>query len=171
MQTKIKNLLLCLSEAINNNPRFELLNDGGCCVFAAMVAAKLEELGIPVKGRVLRSAFSWVSSTNAPLNKIHPKKNTLDAWQDNGVSFDHVVLQLEKYTYDSGGFDARKRWSHFDMYRGWLNVKDLKELAKSRGWNSMFDRKLIPELQKIVDNVFAEVHHEDNKIPVYAAAA
>lgn len=131
---------------------FPYINSGGCCVFAAIVTAELQRLGIPARG--------IVASYNPEnhIDKVRPKinSNSLDEWRENGINFTHVGVEYEidgtiKH-YDSNGVrEEGKRLMSWYIYKGRLLLEELKELSRTgRGWNNQFKRKDVPALKRVI---------------------
>lgn len=142
----------------------EYVNYGGCCVYAAMIAEKLQGLGLevevvtPVMGR-------WYQNASV-VRKLVKNVALKHDWNDNGLSTNHVAVRFKTragnvYTYDS---DALIRGSTFfggqmdrtdPKFGTGLTVQEAKAFAsKQDGWNRTFDRKQIPTIQKAVDQAF-----------------
>ena len=140
----------------DNHPN---INFGGCCVFAAKVAAELEKRNIQVSGIVASwGASSWSRNT-IELIRNNPKINfaSVHAWNDAGIYLDHVGIEFvrhgARYHYDTNG--AKLAGKYFDamcVYDGRLSVDELQALAKDQGgWNPAFDRGQIEEVHIIID--------------------
>lgn len=131
---------------------FPKINNGGCCVFAALVTAELQRLGINARGIVA------TYNPEKHIDKVRPKvsSNTLDEWENNGINFTHVGVEYEidgtvKH-YDSNGVrDCGKKLMHWYIYKGRLLLEEMKELSRTgRGWNPSFKRKDVPALKRII---------------------
>lgn len=148
-----------------------LLNHGGCCSFAAIVAARLLALGIPARGVVATYAGQDVDAQR-PADNTDPA-----AWNRNGINFMHVGLEIEldgePWLFDSEGLVRRKdavprlTWSPGSQWLeklarprlpaydapvipGYLSVDELAGLASHpRAWNRMFNRGCLPELEEL----------------------
>jgi hypothetical protein len=153
---EVKSFLTNLGKKINSD--FPCLNMGGCCVYAALIAEKLKENGVNANGVVVAcfdSPFS-VAVARKGVNDI----GSLREWNDNGVAFNHVVLEFtvegKRFRYDSAGVvEAKNGFRGDPIYSGRLKLKELQALATSDGWSTRFDRKDIPKLKKIIDIEFA----------------
>lgn len=129
------------------------LNLGGCCVFAFLVANKLAEKGIKARGVVFNR------HSDIPLYHARPKNsNSVWAWNDNGVAFEHVALEFrlgrdKRMIFDSNGFHYPEVGipPYGKPLKGYLSVKELEGLAEDTNWNCMFDRNQIPDLQELVE--------------------
>jgi len=136
------------------------LNRGGCCVFAAEVAEKLQQQGFEV--RLVEVIPRYESRSDASLDYIREmiqqnNESPLEKrnWESYGASFWHVAVQFKIgnrwYTYDSNTLIRGK--IRFGMYRvvpGFFTVEEGKAFAKSPTWNEMFNRRQIPRLRKMV---------------------
>lgn len=141
------------------NRKYEYLNNGGCCVFAAIVARELHNRGIPVGGIVA----SYSGAAN--IDEIRPliKKNIHSEWDDNGISFSHVGVEFKvgravKH-YDSNGVHGKaKKLDKMVIYKGRMTVQELEALArKPDGWNDMYDRKNTPGLRRMVKQYLKDI--------------
>lgn len=142
--------------------KHETLNWGGCCVYAAMIGQKLQELGV--------TCSVIVAGYGEGTNVEHVRANLSDAeagsmqhWNRNGVYFGHVgvefVIDGLVYHYDSSG--TAKPGEHHGLrrqYAGRITVEDAAKLAATgRGWNPSFDRDQIPEIRKAVNRAFGKL--------------
>ncbi len=152
--------------------KFELLNHGGCCVFAALVARALDNKGYPVQG----VAFSWQADTPSGMEKnideLRPylTGRHVKAWNDLGIRFGHVGIEFydgtDIYRYDSNGIVDKDAYLEGDpAWRGKLRIEELEYLATDDGraqgmqaWNDCFDRNHIPELQQLVAKHFKKLN-------------
>jgi len=141
--------------------KFPNINDGGCCIFAALVAKELQHI-CPV--RII--GFSS-DSTNIDLVRPNILNNTCREWGDNGVDFNHIVVEInakiisndegDKWHYDANGIFASNGSICIDkvQLKGSLSVKEAIELANNpEGWNRDFDRTDIPKLEKVINKYF-----------------
>ena len=145
--------------------RYPTINSGGCCVYAAMIVAALHKHRIKACGIVASWNAERMNHADVSIDTIRHSisKNTLSEWEDNGISFSHVGVEFEykglilktKRHYDTSGVrPAGKVLDAMPIYRGRLNLNDLRTLAGQKdGWNSAFDRKHIPALRKLVKNL------------------
>lgn len=128
------------------------LNRGGCGVFAALVAKRLNRLGIPAVVRI----GNWDASDRpnileqALTNSNPVNMDNLRNWK---VGFDHLIVEFthegKTYHMDSDHFhEAKERTTNFDtpIYRGHLTPKQALVIARSKRWNWTFNRKQIPAM-------------------------
>jgi len=141
--------------------RYPDLNKGGCCVYAAMIVAALKKHDITARGIVASYGArkpGWLTTDIATINKARKniQKNTLQEWQENGISFAHVGVEFSingvKKHYDSSGVRAAgRKLDDMPIYDGRLEYKELRAVAaKKDGWNTSFNRRDIPALRKLV---------------------
>lgn len=141
--------------------QIDYLNWGGCGVFAALVGRKLQDAGIPV-GVV---CGSW-RHAERPGNVARARSNVsnkwdAEEWNENGVYFGHVGLEVEidgkLYHYDSNGVKpAGKLLDGLPIADGRVTIEEMELLAgESLNWNSEFPREQIPRLTEIVEKAFA----------------
>jgi len=127
------------------------LNQGGCCVYAAHVAKRLQELGIPVWGIVADrdSKDKGININDVRLNcgPDNSPKGVLE-WNAEGVEFYHVLLQFvhegKIWTHDSGTTTDQRLTNDptlgAPIIDGNLTVGELSALARDKRWNPSFDR-------------------------------
>jgi hypothetical protein len=145
------------NEVLNKYPE---INWGGCCVYAALVAKELCNQGHDVSGIVASRCANRDSSTptNIVTARPHVKKNTVRHWQNNGISFSHVGLEIKfkrskrVFHYDTAGVHlSSDALDNMPIYEGRLAVEELASLARyPKGWNDSFDRQHIPALRRLV---------------------
>ena len=158
MKNKIKiKDLQTLARTINQN--IVNVNNGGCCVFAALVSERLKDfydVNVNVYGYNIGVSIDDARSTI--------KKQTLSEWNNKGVNFGHVVVEYKdkrgiKREYDSTG-NHKADGSicyEYNKTEGHLTLKETKILASRKaGWNKSFDRKQIPTMKRIINNFFDE---------------
>lgn len=138
------------------------LNNGGCCVFAAMVARELRDMGVKVGGVPIADIMwgdpTWGNVDEARANVSDP--GCSEQWEENGIAFSHVGLEVEigdaVYYFDSRGlrsFDAPMRYPEWKPLPGRLTVEEMEALAeRPHNWNWKFDRTNIPYLKQIVED-------------------
>lgn len=138
------------------NDRYLYINDGGCCVFAAILGHHMQKM-FPTKVRVESEAGVNISRIRRQLSA-----NTLQEWTFHDVWFDHVVLEVtiegETLLLDSRGFVPHAEYKSIvcgPILDGHISVADAQQLANETDWNDMFDRKHIPTIKHTVDQFFA----------------
>jgi hypothetical protein len=146
-----------LGERVNNLTG-GTLNMGGCAVYAALVGAALQRIGLTVGG-VVRG---WGNDVNvADARRKVSKVGEARQWNRNGIEFNHVgleyVIGARAYHCDSDYVTpAGRHQSLQSAYPGRLTVDELEALAGHRpNWNHWFDRKLIPQIEAAVAEEFA----------------
>ena len=164
-----------VSSTFNNNDDFSYINCGGCGAFALMLGIKLQKLGLRVQ----------YHGYNRNKRGLNIKAIMSSDKKYNSVS-DHIIVYVpaqfvNKQRIDAFYLDAqfgKKRtvedthyhyWNHTDI----IPEKVLKKMCnKVIGWNSMFDRKLIPvindELTFIIEEVFEVTIKAKPKIKIYS---
>ena len=138
--------------------RYPDINNGGCCVYAAMIVAELKKLNIPAKGIIASHSAAYSDG----IDKVRPliENNTIYEWRANGVCFSHVGVEFtlngKKKHYDTAG--VHKACSKLDgmpIYKGRMEYAELRALAaKKHGWNTCFNRKHIPAVRRLVKSFF-----------------
>lgn len=134
------------------------LNYGGCAVYAALVGAALQRIGLTVGG-VVRG---WSDGTNvADARHNVAKVGEARQWNRNGIHFNHVGLEYvigpKAYHYDSDYLTPAQSHPNLQRaYPGRLTVDELEALASNApNWNHIFNRKLIPQIEAAVAEEFA----------------
>jgi len=136
-------------------------NRGGCAVVAATVATKLAKY-IPVE--VVVETFYGVPMdlddivSGQDLNKI---KTARDWYIKTEFDFEHILLKMdidgETYLFDSNGL-VPMEGSYITLHDGTFPLEETVKISNSEiGWNWVFDRRQIPDIQKIVDNAFEQL--------------
>lgn len=144
--------------------RYPRINCGGCCVFASLVGARLERLGIATRIAVGDDEIEL--GTN--IDEIRPKiDNKLRNWNREGVHFGHVVVEFDydgaTYHYDTAGVipaQDHTKTINYQIFDGRLTVKEASELAAEERWNWMFNRACIPDLTRMVNDFFDMIEFE-----------
>lgn len=137
------------------------LNCGGCGVFAALVAKRLNKMGIPAVVRIgdysadvnPKLLIDTIKSNNSFNTKILKR---------NGIKFDHFIVEIthnrRKYHLDSDFFHlANPITTNYNtqLYEGFLTPFQAMILAKDKyAWNRAFNRKQIPAMIKKLNEVF-----------------
>jgi len=143
--------------------QIHMLNWGGCCVYAAILANELRTLltkDAVVEIRVIERDHG---GTLRPLNEVRQElsSNDLGEWYNADVYFHHVFLEIRTggciihtdseeshYTMNS---DRSKIAGHCKIIRpGFIEFDDAVDLAKQTRWNLDFDRRQIGLLQMII---------------------
>lgn len=138
------------------NKKYQYINRGGCCVFAAHVAKQLQK-HYPVK----IVTFGYRTKKSVDDIRKNVKVNTAREWYANGLDLNHVVIEFvdeqgKIWHYDSTGVHKADGSIYDDpIIRGYLTVDEALEMASSPlGWNNQFDRSVIPEFKRMVHNHF-----------------
>ena len=135
---------------------FSFVNKGGCGCVAAMLAKAFRH-----EFPIMRITSSGIDS-GANLDTIRSNMTdnmSKDAWYDNGIYFNHVWVEVlfkkKWYVLDATGIHTRK-----EMYREWntpakgsFSIDEIQALANENSWNTMFDRKQLPAMQKMINNM------------------
>lgn len=144
--------------------RWQYINCGGCCVFASIVGEELLNKGVYACGLVAAYHTGDVDIEAIRHNvRTRRKSELLDTWQDNGIQFNHVGLEIHfgdtvKH-YDTNAFrNPNGRLDGMRIYKGRMTINELKALASvSEGWNDTFNRRHIPQIRKYIKSEFAGV--------------
>lgn len=138
---------------------FEYVNSGGCACVAAMIAEKVRHI-YPVM-RITSSSNR--SKANLDTIRENLRDNYCkDEWYNNGIYFGHVWVEIciddNWYVLDATGVHTVE-----DMYNIWstpaegsYTLDEVDALANDTGnsWNTMFDRDQLPDIQKLVNEIF-----------------
>lgn len=146
------------------NDCFDALNEGGCAVYAALVARALLNRGIPARGRVAdrynlgKNTVSVVRELLGQQGIDTARANARD-WNVKGIDFTHVLVEFDyrgkTYLCDSNFVDSKPREIEptcgAPLLPGSLSIAELEAIAADEcGWNPWFDRDNIPALQQII---------------------
>jgi hypothetical protein len=140
------------AEVMEEYPR---INQGGCCVFASLVAQALERKEIPVRGIVCMFYVAKDLNVDEVRPKLADPGNPAD-WSYHGIYFNHVGVEFvydhDDYHYDVENLGhARPSLDTYNVIDGRLSVQELTWLAaRSEAWNSGFDRRGIPRIKRLV---------------------
>lgn len=156
--SSIEPLLLEIQNVVADIDR---MNAGGCAVFAALVARRLNKIGVKAKVRV-GDVFCWGQSKKQFKNAKKKGAKTLEDYRNNGIGFWHLVVEItegkQKYHFDSESLVPAKEnlvlFPQAEFYEGAISPAECLTLARSKDWNYMFDRKQIPALIKKLNEVF-----------------
>ncbi len=135
--------------------KINYINHGGCCVFASLIAQHINSL-LPMKIVV----FSYGKTKSINMARKHIHNNKLSEWNDNGVYFGHVMIELtvddKTFLYDSNGISStRNTINGYGKLPGELTLLEATELAEdSVGWNEDFNRDKIPLMKDIINKYF-----------------
>jgi hypothetical protein len=139
------------------NKAFPMINDGGCCIYAVMIAKELKKLGY--RPRIIVAGRDDEVNVQEARKKIKDIANHHE-WWENGIYFNHVGIEFtykrKKYHYDSCGVKpASKMLDEYYIYPGRLGIKDAEVLAnQSTAWNVAFNRNDIPKIQRRISDFF-----------------
>lgn len=134
---------------------FPDINRGGCCVYAAAVAAALQPK-MPVRIR----AYNWdaLEDTRLEVLKQENPGNTMSQWYSLGLDFYHLVLEFEAegqaYHCDAETVlpaEAMHAKIGGTLLEGSFTVEEAQVLADdASGWNPTFDRNVIPDVHALI---------------------
>lgn len=143
------------------------VNYGGCCVYAAAVAERLQELGITAEC-IARTGdwFEQATVEEARANLIEdenyaPGENNARDWGEAGLSLHHIAVRFKHsgrwYTHDSDtvipGRDTFGEHGYEATPDG-LTPQEARAMSDcADGWNTTFDRRYIPAIRKLVQEV------------------
>ena len=147
-------ILAALSRDVRDN--IELLNNGGCCVYAALVGRVLENMGYEVRG--CTSGWASVSVNIDEVRPLIKNRKKRVQWRDMGVPFNHVMLEVKLngkwWMYDSCELvlsDSTNIFAHKHVLTGRFTIEELEWLStRDNHWNPMFNRRQIPKLKRLI---------------------
>jgi hypothetical protein len=143
-----------LSEALENHCRN--INNGGCCVIAAITGMALLRLHVevevvPVAGVAPAKIRNYVNDNTSPSE-----------WENNGLDLGHLGLRFKLegcvYYWDSEGFHGNDGDPYHKFRRSpkefgsGLRIEEACSISllTGRGWNKMFNREQIPLMTHLV---------------------
>lgn len=145
------------------------VNYGGCCVYAAAVAERLQELGLK-HVECIASVDDWFDHVGA----VEDARNNLIAdevyaegengpldWGYAGLSLHHIAVRFKHngrwYTHDSDtvihGRDTFGKNGYGATPDGLTPLEARAMADDPDGWNSTFDRRDIPAIRRLVQEV------------------
>lgn len=137
------------------------INFGGCAVYAAAVATRLQELGITAEC-VVPADFAGVHCVEQARNNLYADGNNGDTareWAEAGLNFHHVGVRFKLdgqwFTHDTDSLLADDRCfgegGEYAAMDDGLTPEEATRIADDpRGWNSTFDRGYIPAVREMV---------------------
>jgi hypothetical protein len=141
-----------------NHPQ---LNWGGCCCFAAAVAARLRNI---VPTRILVGNDKYDPPPPIDVVRKCVKNNTVHEWNKRGFRFAHVIVEFvwkgTTYHYDSTGVHPARKKTNMGGYligEGELTQDEANELAAGRGWNTAFPRRELPTIYSRITVCFNRI--------------
>lgn len=149
--------------ASKTRSEFPLLNHGGCAVFAAHVAKRLQHI-VPTRIKLIDYSKSDLTAIRSRLSD---PKNIYE-WHRHGINFVHVIIEFDydgkTYHYDSDGLKLATgpKWNGgFPISKGSFTVDEVISFAANpHCWNPTFNRSNIPTLKRRVKNLFArKINH------------
>ena len=162
--TKIERVLERIADDVADN--IENINCGGCAVYAVELAKRLDAIGI-TNYKIRTYGYSGSEKTNVStverkvFNTNLPKYT--EDWGDNGVYFSHVRLEWNGKVWDAEGATSSRKageWNYcYYRQRGHISRKAIEKLLPLQcNWNSMFNRRQVPKLKRIMDKWFGEAN-------------
>jgi len=161
MSNESSKLETFLFEVQNAVADIDRMNAGGCAVFAGLVSRRLNKIGFKAKVRVGDVLYN----SNEKNRLKDAKKNgarKMGEFGEQGICFWHLIVEItdgkQKYHFDSESLVKAKKnlvlFPNAQVYNGALTPAETLILARSKGWNWMFNRKQIPTLIKRLNEVF-----------------
>lgn len=137
---------------------YPMINNGGCCVFAALIARQLDK-HVPVR---IRACNRGARKHNLDDIRKNIVENTASEWEKNGVTLYHVIVEFDykgkTYHYDSTKLnEAEDKFDRIPVYPGHFSLEEAEVFADDQyGWNHMFDRSDIPKIKRMIGKFFKE---------------
>ena len=136
---------------------FDAINYGGCACVATMLAKQLRNT-YPVM-RLTSCHSDWSAAPAGDIDEIRKCLNnnmSLDEWYDNGITFNHVWLEIFVddcwYALDSTGVHTVE-----NMYSLWktpaagsFTIDEMEALSEDTSWNPRFNRNQLPNMQAMI---------------------
>jgi hypothetical protein len=153
----IKSVLLNIAHDLENE-RFDLINRGGCCWFAGVLATELEKRKVP---------FTFImreSTERATVEEYINQSNN----EDHGLSAWHVYIKVAGSCFDSDGFyndDYIQDLSDYIIEFHW-DATQIKNYYRNGDWNYSFVRNspegIKKEIRGIIKNNFKQYDTKDS---------
>lgn len=141
------------------------LNAGGCCVYAAHVAKRLQHI-VPTRVVVFNSEDIDINYVRANVTNNY----SIREWYNNGMRFYHILVEFDyrgkTYLMDSTGIyddltHAGACAGDATYKTGELTIDETIAFAsRPHGWNWWFDRRQIPTLKKHVNRTFRQLNKQ-----------
>ncbi len=135
---------------------FPLMNRGGCAVFAAHIAKRLQHI-VPTRIKLCDYEHSDLDQIRPLLSDpLHYR-----SWRHSGIHYVHLIVEFDydgqTYHYDSEGLRlAQPKWEGYPICDGSFTVDEVASFAANRdAWNSTFNRSRIPVLKRRIKTLFA----------------
>lgn len=152
------------------------INYGGCAVYTAAVAKELTELGCHVSVAV---STSWrdddedidLRTARSNIRENGGKVTSIVSWNDEGVWFGHVFIELHDPDKDESWFvdttkivaattgrDPTYKWK---PYPGRMTLMEVEAIAsRQTGWNEEFNRRNIPAIKRLIKRGFKRLKQD-----------
>lgn len=165
-QEKIVSVVEKINERINDNPRLDRLNSGGCGFFAGIVKHYFDSLGIRSKLVYVNGYSSEFNDADEIIHKINSKRD----YSSCSHVFVGVQLKGSSYLYFDGFNSSRKMHSK-ELWAGYkfrgvksrvsfdmsgMEYVQKAIIEKPYQWNDMYDWNLNKALLKIVQEEFTK---------------
>jgi len=155
----------CMSEIHERvSKSIELINHGGCAIFAVELVKRMHKLGMNPSIRVYGEEEVDVSLAEQHILEYEEPMD-VESWNDNGVEFVHIVVEWAGYLWDAETIESIEDayeygWHDYPLLAGEISFNSLKEIALQRdGWNSTYNRSQNPILYNILDDVFERLEN------------
>jgi hypothetical protein len=153
-QDLIKNLAQEIKRGCEPIPN--MINSGGCGLFAYYASVYLTRIGIPHKIVACYSMWNdckdWEERIKGFHDHIVNNKNRPETWY--ALSCSHVMIQIGNWYLDCDGLwtkDLNGKVKDSFTPKGEYDLATLKwSLRTSSGWNSMFDRDCVPMIRQAI---------------------
>lgn len=165
----------CMSEIHEEvSQNIDLINHGGCAIFAVELVKRMRKLGMNPNIRVYGEEEVDVSLAETNILEEYGNPMDVEAWNDNGVEFVHIVVEWGCYLWDAECIESIEDayeygWNDYPLLPGEISYNALRDIAFQRvGWNSTYDRSQNPMLYRILDNAFKRLENNLKKDPMAA---
>lgn len=143
---------------------FEHVNWGGCGVFAYYAHIFLARIGVNTRIRVVADIDdvdampSVEQACRDAMQSPYYYPDEAIAYNENGLHFDHVVLELDDGTlFDCNGVHSLR--DDMTLYDGALPAPLLRALISNwTNWNCFFDRTQIPAMVRAILNACVSIN-------------
>ena len=140
----IKSVLLNIAHDLDKE-QFDLINCGGCCWFAGVLATELEKRKVPF-------TFIMRESTERATVEEYINQSNND---DHGLSAWHVYIRVVGSCFDSDGFyndDYIQNLSDYIIEFHW-DATQIKNYHKNGEWNPSFIKGSPKGIKKEIRNI------------------
>lgn len=143
------------------------INSGGCGAAAAIIGRCLSQMTrVRIAVRTYEEPCDSIDNIRENVNRYNSKPS-IDDWYDYGsIDFNHVWVEFEWagvwYSVDTEALCEGECVDDYgEPYKERITLNDITMLASNpAGWNRMFDRDQIPDIERDILEGFGRVFNQ-----------